>query len=460
MGDEVNSKCGICVAHTLHDVYNGMRALQHRGQDTAGIAVKGKYGIDILRWFGLVDHFSLSNAEKLLQGDLFIGHVRYSTTKGKEDSDLFFGAHPRSIGGKVTRNENPLYLHDIRRGASKAIVQNGNLMGVPYEEDEIDTDVMLKFYAEQGVGKTIEEFLAAYASAILDIQRDEALVFKDRYGIRPLWIGEKDGRLVAASEDVAIWEIGGKPIREVKAGEVIYIPQGGIDIRSEQVIEPKPRPCFFEFHYLQSPSSSLDGKTILDVRYNLGVEVAAEFNHPDVDLVTYIPHAPESMARGYSDTKGIPFLEVFYKQQKRRSFLGSTKEKRAESIGANLFIRDNVDLEGKRVVVCDDSVVRFNNARDAVKKLRERGVEYIALVVGTPLIGDIIDGEERGCLYGVDMPPDDDFAIRRYNDLEGMIKASGFDDIHFISHEAMGRAHGVSLAERCTYCIGGPNPVS
>jgi amidophosphoribosyltransferase len=445
--------CGIGVAHTLHDVYKILKSLQHRGQDAAGIATKGRYGIDVLRWKGRVDDFSLEDAGKILQGNLFIGHVRYSTTGEKSDEGLLEGAHPRFIGG----NKNLRNSHEIARGASSAIVQNGNLAGVSYEEGEIDTDVMLDFYSENDIEKTIQKFPAGYVSAILDIRSDDALVFRDRYGIRSLWIGEKDGKLVSASEDVAIWEIGGKPIREVYPGEVIYISENGVEINKRQIVKPNLKLCFFEFNYLQSPSSSLDGRSVLDVRYSIGKEIAKEFK-PDVDFISYIPHAPESMARGYSDTRKIPFLNVFYKQKMKRSFLGPTKKQRAESIGTNLFVLDNIDLKGKRIVVCDDSVVRLNNAPDAAKKLRERGVEYISLAVGTPPIGPIINGEERGCLYGIDMPPSDDFAIRRYKGLEEMAKASGFDDIYFISEEAMGKAHKSSLDRRCTYCIGGPKP--
>lgn len=258
---------------------------------------------------------------------------------------------------------------------------------------------------------------------------------------------------------IAIWEIGGKPIREVNPGEVIHISQRGIDIKKEQIFEPNLKLCFFEFNYLQSPSSTLDGRNVLDVRYNIGKEVATEFK-PEVDFVSYVPHAPESMARGYSDVRGIPFIEVFYKQKMKRAFLDSTKKQRAKSIETNLFALDNVDLKGKRVAIAEDSIVRLNNAPDAAKKLREKGADYIALVVGTPPLGPIINGEKRGCLYGIDMPPDDDFAIRRYKNLKEMTKASGFDDIHFITKESMERAHKISLEKRCTFCIGGPNPVS
>jgi len=453
--------CGIVVCHSLHDTYKALKAIQHRGQDTAGIAAKNRHGVDILRWQGYVDNFSLENMHKILNGSLFIGHVRYATYGEKNTDALFQGAHPRFIDtDNITEYRDPPHPHLIARGATKAIVHNGTLVGVSCDGDLIDTDIMLRAYSKNGIEWVMKCFPASYASAILDMRRDEVVVFRDRHGIRPLWIGEKDGRVVAASEDVAIWDIGGKPIREVRPGEAVYIDMEGTDIRSNQVVEPSPNTslCFFEFNYNSAASSTLDGKSIKDVGYRIGMILASEYT-PDVDFVTYIPNRPKSMARGYSDSRGLPFVEVFYKVRMERAFLGPTREKRAQSIGSNLFILDNVDLRGKRIVVVDDSVVRLTNAPDAAKKLRDRGAEWIALVLGTPVIGPVIDGEEHGCLFGVDMPPGDDFAIQRCGDLDGIKKESGFDDVYYISTDGLAHAHGVPSEQRCMYCIGGPNPV-
>ncbi len=453
--------CGVVLCHSLHDTYKALKALQHRGQDTAGIAARTKYGIDVLTWEGLVSDFSLQNIEKILsRGDMFIGHVRYATT-GPKDM-LLDGAHPRFLDGKITaeyKNKDIPVRHIIARGATKAISHNGTLVGVsPY--GGIDTDRMLSLYNESGLEDIIEKLPAAYAAVVLDMQKDEGLAFRDRYEIRPLWIGEKDRRIVAASEDVAIWDIGGRPIREVRGGEVIYINNESIDFESIQVVEPKPKKCFFEWNYNSGQSSALDDRIVSGIRYRVGIELGREFRPENVDMVTYIPHSPKQMARGYSDATHTPFTEVFYKVKMRRAFIDPTPEERADSIKRNLFVLDNLNLRGKRIVVIDDSVVRLNNAPHAARILREKEAEWIALVLGTPVIGECIRDEKRGCIFGVDMPPEDNFAIRKYGSVEGITKASGFDEVYFISMKGIENAHGVPLSQRCTYCIGGPNPVS
>lgn len=456
---EIICKCGIFVGHNIHDVYKGLKALQHRGQDSVGIAVKKNERIDLIRWSGKVSDFSLDNLVNILgSGELVIGHVRYSTMKIKESAGLFSGAHPRFIGGKIVDNSGMSKSHLIVRDAEKAIVHNGNIPHLDLPEGKIDTDFILEKYSEKGISFVLENFPASYSATILDSRENEVLIFRDRYKMRPLWIGEKDGNILASSEDVAIWEIGGKPIREVNGGEVIHIPQRGRDFVSEQIISSKQKVCFFEGNYLQSASSSFDGRTIFSIRRNLGRQLAKEYS-PDVDFVSFIPHSPEHIARGYSDERKIQLKEIFYKVANERSFLGECQNKRDISIGTNLFVLDNVDLVGKRILIFDDSLVRGTVSKDAAKKLRERGVKWIGLVLGTPIIGPIVDGVQRGCLWGVDMPPEDNFAIKRVQTLERLKEESGFDDVYFISMNGLAKAHGKDLSEMCTYCIGGENPI-
>ena len=219
---EVTCKCGIFVGHSVHDVYKGLKALQHRGQDSVGIAVKKNGHIDLIRWSGKVSDFSLESLVNILgSGELVIGHVRYSTMKIKENEGLFSGAHPRFMGGKIIDNSNMYKSHLIVRDAEKAIVHNGNIPNLNLPDGKIDTDFILEKYSESGISFILKTFPASYSAAILDSVGDEVIVFRDRHKMRPLWIGEKDGNILASSEDVAIWEIGGKPIREVN-GEKLY----------------------------------------------------------------------------------------------------------------------------------------------------------------------------------------------------------------------------------------------
>jgi len=471
MGDrEVDSKCGIFVAHSLHDVYNGLVSLQHRGQDSTGIAClvneknfPYKSYIDILRWEGKVRDFSLETASRILDGGiLFIGEVRYSTNKGKTKKELFEGALPRYFGenSKITKYDSPRHRHIIIRNADCALVHNGNLIEVSPGENKTDSDILLEFYIKNGIEKTIKFFPAAYSVAILDFKKENVIIFKDRYGIRPLFIGVKDGRLIAGSEDISLVNIGGNPIRELLPGEEIEIPMNGTNFKSNIILSKSPRPCFFERHYLGNPLSSFGGITNKNTRFRLGEILAKEFS-PKVDFVSYIPNSPEDVARGYAESLNLPLVNIFYKLSNDRSFLNATKSERCNSIGNNLYVRDNVNIRDSRILVCDDSIVRFNNAPDAAKKLREAGAKYLALVVATPLIGPEIDGIKHYCPFGVDMPKNDDFFSRKFSSNSNRIFSEGsFDEIYFISKEGMEIADRIKLNECCAFCIGEENPVN
>ena len=302
-------------------------------------------------------------------------------------------------------------------------------------------------------------FPAAYAAAILDSRREDVAVFTDRYAIRPLWIGEKDGRLVASSEDKAITDIGGKPIRQFRPGEIINIPKNGTSFESKLIFKRKKKPCFFERMYLGNVLSSYDGIINKDTRRRAGVSLALEYA-PNVDLVSYIPNAPEDIGKAYADYRNLPFVPIYYKVKPKRSFLGPKEKERASSIKYNLYVRDDLDLKNKKILLFDDSIVRFNNAIEAVMKLREKNPAWIGLAIGTPPIGPIVNGIEHGCDKGVDMPPSrDNFAARKYEKLEEMTKAGNLDSIYYISKKGLANALRRPLEKCCAFCIGEPDPI-
>ena len=459
--EEVEHHCGVFVGHTLQDTYNGIKALQHRGQDTAGIGVRRDDGkIDVVRWLGSVRDFSLESLNAILpKGDLFIGHVRYSTMRGKDPLSTFRGAHPRVLGGEVIDNSNSLYPHRIIRGAKAALAHNGNIPHLETSNEKIDSDIVLEYYFREGVHNTMKEFESAYSLAILDERINGASLLRDRYGIRPLWIGRKNRGIIASSEDVALWEIGGTPLREVRNGESIHIPLHGEDYGFQKIYNEQEKFCFFEGNYMQSPSSSIKGRINSDLRRDLGKQLAKEYS-PDVDLISFIPHSPEFMARAYSEERNIDFKPLLYKVKKKRVFLGCDQETRVNDAKSNFFVIDNCEIDGKRILLLDDSLVRGVNAKEVSLKLRERGASWLGLALGTPIVGPEIDGVQRGCLYGVDMPPNDDFAIKQYGSERGIKEAIGFNEIYFISYEGLFKAHKSSIENLCTYCIGGPDPLS
>lgn len=477
---EVDCKCGIFVAHSLHDVYKGLQGVQNRGQDAAGVACLRENGdIDVVRWQGTVDTFSLNNLNRILEGGiLFTGEVRYSTCRGDQNSeDLFQGALPRVHGGILTSDyKSPFFTHNIVRGADIAVCHNGNLEGVVPRGKDTDTDVLMKFYLMQELSnacyEVIKNFPAAFSCAVLDRRRKDVQVFKDRYAIRPLWIGEKDGRIIASSEDKAIVDMGGKPMRELRPGEIINIHMNGNHYSSVQVVKRRKAPCFFEANYLSSVLSSFDGVINKDIRRREGVILIDEmrkagFDFNQTNAISFVPDAPEDAARAAADYVGIPFVEVFYKFKKIRAFLGASEEDRSQSIGKNLYVKDRVSLpgddciphEGLRLLLIEDSIVRFNNLVRAVEKLRSRGVSYIVGGVCTPPLGPLVNEVPCGCYFGVDMPPDDNFAIRKYSSIPEMARAGQLDYLYFISKKGLQDALRRPLSKCCAHCIGEPNPV-
>jgi amidophosphoribosyltransferase len=469
---EVKSKCGIFGAHSLHDVYNGLIGLQHRGQDAAGIScIKSDGKIDVLRWAGRVKDLSLKTASKLLNGGRFyLGEVRYSTNKGKTEGDLIGGGLPRYLGGKISiKYELPYLPHILVTGADYAIAHNGHFNGVLSRGEDTDTDVALKYYAMQekyGVENLMKTFPAAYASAIFDYRFEGVIAFRDRYGIRPLWKGEKDGRIVISSEDKAIVDIGGNPFREISPGEILKIPFHGTVVEKKRLIKTNRYPCFFERMYLGHPLSSYEGMVNKDTRRRAGVALVKEmkeegFCFDNIDFISYIPESPEDYARAAADYMNLPFLDVFYKIDSKRSFICPDQEHREKSIKENLCIDSRINLKGLRGLFVEDSIVRFTNGFDAAVKLDEKEIGWKGLLVATPPLGVIVDGVKSYCGNGVDMPIDDNFAILRYENIESMARENGWDYLKYLSKSSLEkRALRNPLNRFCAKCIGEGDPVS
>ena len=342
--------------------------------------------------------------------------------------------------------------------------------------EDTDTDVLLKWYLMQeqcnGAAEVIRTFPAAFSCAILDRRRKDVQVFKDRYSIRPLWIAKKDGRIIASSEDKAIMDIGGRSLRELRPGEIVNIPMNGEGYSKIQIVKKEKMPCFFEANYLSEVDSSFDGVVNKDIRRREGVILIDEmkkngFDFKKINCISYVPDAPEDAARAAADYAGIPFTDVFYKVKKIRALLGSDESQRASSIGTNRYVLDRINIHGRgfipfeelRVLLIEDSIVRFNNLSRATRKLRDKNVPFIAAASCTPPLGPVVNGVECGCHNGVDMPVNDNFAIRKYSSIEDMTRAGDLDYIYYISKEGLEDALRRKLSKCCAHCIGEPNPV-
>ncbi len=467
MLEDIGHNCGLCVTHTLHDAYSLIKSLQHRGREAAGIAAIGHDRIDAIKWKGQVNRFDLTDLYKIFPSQryhTYMAHVRYAT-RGRKDK-ILEDAHPHVIGGRSELHGD----HIIMTGCEVVGVHNGQVDLSHLEavsgydlETGCDTEILLHMYREMGEHEIIRRIPGAYTMAIADSQRDDIVVLRDRTGIKPGVLGWKDGKYGIASEDIAFRKNGGSFVEDLTPGSIYYLGSDG-DYRKEEVAAPEPRYCFFEWNYLADLDSVVNGISVRRVRECLGEMLAEEFKPDGIDLVTFLPRSPEVAARIYAKALGLEFTPVFYKMRGERSFQGSTSSDRQTSIIQNLHLLPFMEsLRGKKLITIDDSIVRGNNSRRERELLYETaGVrEAIHLNYSPPIgiVGD--DGVERGCLFGVDMPPDDDF-IARDRSIEEISTEMGMP-VRYISFEGMLKAYeklGMAGEDLCTYCIGGRHPIS
>ncbi|MFH1054255.1 MAG: hypothetical protein V1740_07590 [Candidatus Woesearchaeota archaeon] len=465
MGEFVRHNCGLVVTHTLHDTYSMIKSLQHRGREAAGIAAIGNNRIDVIKWIGPVNTFDVVDLHKVFPcGDYhtYMAHVRYAT-RGRKDK-ILEDAHPHTIGGTINNRKNHIFISDCEAAA----VHNGqvneqylNGFDTGLLNTGCDTEALLHLYMKVGEHEILRQIPGSYTLAIAQKGKPDVVVLRDKTGIKPGVLGWKDGKCGVASEDIAFRKNGGEFIEDLDPGAVYFLqPDGGY--HSEQVVDPMLRFCFFEWNYLADCDSVVNGVSVRRLREKLGEVLADEIQLKNIDLVTFLPRCPEPAARSYAKKTRIPFDFLFYKMRGERAFQGSTDDDREESIKDNLHLLPrNGDLGRKRVVVLDDSTVRGNNSRRERQLLyEEANVKEAYHLNYTPPIGIVgDDGELRGCLYGVDIPPDDKF-IARGRSLDEISKEMKMH-MFYISLEGMLQAFeevGIPRDNLCWHCIGGPKP--
>lgn len=466
MSEEIRHNCGMCVSHTLHDNYNFIRSLQHRGREATGMVAVGYNRIDAMKWEGAVTRFDIVDLHKIFPSEeyhTFMAHVRYAT-KGRKDR-LLQDAHPHVIGGEIECRGD----HIIIRNCEMAAVHNGQVDMRYFEGMDLkdlktgcDTEALLRFYYEKGERELLRNIPGAYTLAIADRRLKEVIVMRDRLGIRPGALGMKDGKYCVCSEDIALRENGGDFIEDLTPGNAYYLHEKG-GYRKERIVDKSLRHCFFEWNYISHLGSSLDSASVRSIRGHLGEALAKEFRPKDADFVTFLPRCPEMAARSYARAIGVEFLPVFYKMRSERSFQGPTNSERTNSIHSNLHLIPGMEdrLKGKTGVLIDDSTIRGTNASRARELLFEKAsAKKIYLANYTPPIGIIgEDGEPRGCLFGVDMSPSDTF-IARGRTIDEISTECGME-VFYLSTKGMLNAFkraGIKDSQLCTFCIGGKHP--
>jgi amidophosphoribosyltransferase len=423
--------------------YYGLYALQHRGQESAGIAVSDGSRIVVYKDMGLVAQVFDESVLNTLRGHIAVGHCRYSTT-----------------GSPTWENAQPTFRPTDDGGL--ALVHNGNLINTPDLAARLepgvltattDTEVLTALLATRDGGPlaAAREILPATRGAYSLVFMDEGVLYaaRDPEGIRPLVLGSlEDGGWVVASETAGLDIVGARFVREIEPGELIAIDGDGV--RSERFAEPRPKGCLFEYVYLARPDTTIAGRSVQATRVEVGRRLARE--HPvEADLVIPTPESGTPAAIGYAEASGIPYGQGFVKNSYvGRTFIQPSQTLRQLGIRLKLNALEHM-IRGKRIVVVDDSIVRGNTQRAQVRMLREAGALEVHVRISSPPV-------KWPCFYGID------FATRAELIANGLtpeeIAASvGADTLGYISLEGMIEATDQPAERLCQACFTGEYPI-
>ena len=434
-GDTLREECGVfgILGHSDAAALTalGLHALQHRGQEAAGIVTFDGKRFNSERHLGLVgDHFTDAATLGRLPGNLAVGHVRYSTT-----------------GETVLRNVQPLFA-ELEVGGI-AIAHNGNLtngltlrrrliaQGSIYQSTS-DTEAVLHLIARSQRRGSAHRFIDALgaiegAYAMVAMTRTKLIGARDPQGIRPLVLGELDGKPIIASETCALDIIGAKFVRDVENGEIIVCEtqkDGSITIESFKPFKPcDERMCLFEYVYFARPDSVVAGRSVYAARKAMGANLALE-SPVEADVVVPVPDGGTPAALGYAQQSGIPFeYGIIRNHYVGRTFIEPTQSIRA--LGVKLKHSANRSaIEGKRVVLVDDSIVRGTTSLKIVQMIRDAGATEVHFRVASPMI-------TYSDYYGIDTPDPDKLLANQYETLQDMCRYIGADSLEFLSIDGL-----------------------
>ncbi|HRA92848.1 MAG TPA: amidophosphoribosyltransferase [Aestuariivirga sp.] len=435
-GDRLREECGVFGVYGHPDAAAltalGLHALQHRGQEAAGIVTFDGERFNAERRMGLVgDHFSSEKVINRLQGRSSLGHVRYSTT-----------------GETILRNVQPLFAELSAGGL--AVAHNGNITnGLTLRRELIsqgaicqstsDTEVILHLVSRSKKNRIIDRYIDALRSlegayALVALTNKKLIGARDPLGIRPLILGELNGAYILCSETCALDIIGAKFVREIENGEVVVISDEGIESH-RPFPKQQARPCIFEYIYFSRPDSILGGRSVYEVRKELGKQLAIE-SPVNADVVVPIPDSGVPAALGYAQQTGIPFeLGIIRNHYVGRTFIEPTQTIR--SLGVKLKHNANrAVVAGKRVVLLDDSIVRGTTSVKIVRMMYEAGAREVHMRISSPPI-------KFPDFYGIDTPEEKSLLAATHT-LEEMRQFIGVTSLSFISIEGVYRSTGFS----------------
>lgn len=446
----IGEKCGVFGVfgedlEASRITFFGLYALQHRGQESSGIAATNGAQVRVHKDMGLVSHVFGEENIQALTGFAAIGHNRYSTT-----------------GGSRLAHAQPLLVCD----QTIALAHNGNLPRVEalqrlLEDADISSHEMsdsalmaeaIGYLSRNGrsIEAAVEEVyrLLGGAFSVLVLVKDKLIAFRDSFGIRPLAIGKLNGGYVFSSETCAFHPVGATFLRDVRPGEMVVASSLGL--KSLQICPGDQKLDVFEFVYFSRPDSRLLDRSVYDVRRRCGVELAREYPI-EADVVIPVPETAIPAAIGYSRESGIPFETGLIKNRYiHRTFIEPEPHMRKQGVRAKLTPLREV-IEGKRVIVIDDSIVRGTTSRQIVQMLFETGAQAVHFMVSSPPV-------KYPDFYGIDLPNQRDLLAAEMSHTE-MLAYLNASTLNFLSYEGMVRAIGVPESALCCSCFTGEYPI-
>ncbi|MBS7340094.1 MAG: amidophosphoribosyltransferase [Lachnospiraceae bacterium] len=452
MGDKLGEECGVFGAYDFDGadvastIYYGLFALQHRGQESCGIAVSDTAGpkgkVLSSKDMGLLNEVFTPEILEKLKGDIGVGHVRYSTA-----------------GSSTRENAQPLVLNYVK--GTLGMAHNGNLINTPELRQElaytgaifqttIDSEVIAYLIArerlnsktvEEAVGRAMKKIKGAYSLIVMSPRK--LIGARDPFGFRPLCIGKRENTYVLASETCALDTIGAQFIRDVEPGEIVTIsPEKGIESdRSMCLPKEQHARCVFEYIYFARPDSYIDGMSVYNSRILAGKYLAID-SPVEADLVVGVPESGNCAALGYSLQSGIPYGQAFVKNSYvGRTFIKPKQKSRESSVQVKLNALREV-VAGKRIIMIDDSIVRGTTSDRIVRMLRDAGAKEVHMRVSSPPF-------LWPCYFGTDVPAREQL-IAHNRTVEEICKIIGADSLGYLREERLEQiVEGRSICKGC-----------
>ena len=452
----IHEECGVFgVMSTKREnvagiAYYGLYALQHRGQESCGIVVNDDGVFSSYKDLGLVSEvFSKDTLAHLSAGNMAVGHVRYGTT-----------------GGTTRNNCQPIEVNHQK--GKMALAHNGNLSNALELRDKLelsgaifhttsDTETIAYVVTrerlvtpsiEEAVSKAMYSLEGAYSLILMSATK--MIAARDPYGFRPLCYGQmSDGAYVIASESCALTAVGAEFVRDVLPGEILAFSENGVESRKEHCDKQKRKTCIFEYIYFARPDSVIDGVSVSKSRVRAG-EILAENYPADADIVIGVPDSGLEAALGFSRASGIPYgIGLIKNKYIGRTFISPGQNERMDQVIIKLSPVKNV-IEGKRVVLIDDSIVRGTTSKRIVKLLREAGAKEIHMRISAPPF-------LHPCYYGTDIDSEENL-IACHHSMEEIAEIIGVDSLGYLPLENLNQL--VESEDYCAACFNGVYPTT